>query len=403
MRKNAVDKNVYPIIGGICAPEGFSAGAVSCGLKDPTQQCEDLALIMAEHPCPTAAVFTDNHVKGAPILLSKKHLKNGEAKAILVNSGIALACNENAEQIAKKLCSYLSESFVVYPTQVILASTGSLQGKIDESLLRKGIKQLPKALSREETASISVAKAITTTDVNEKQGAFTFMLGDYPIKIGYVAKGNVCVCPNMATTLCFLTTDVNISSKMLQKALSSQMKDTVNMINVDGTSSMNDTVYLMSSCRAGNAKIITEDTDFEKFEFALKQVLTSVSEQIVSDAGALQMLKCVVEGAKSKQVARSLAKSFVGCIPLKKAVAEKCIDITQLINAMGGVESGFNVSQLDFRICGKNKKLLLFDKGRAIAYSQPTALEILQEPVITVCIRLQDGNYCAQAWGNVVR
>lgn len=401
MRKNAVDKNIYSIDGGICAVEGFSAGAVHCGLKKE-EQSYDLALILADRVCPTAAAFTDNHIQGAPIVLSKKHLKNGEAKAILVNSGLALACNEDADRIAKKICVCLSENFVVYPTEVILASTGQLCNHIDETLYMKGIKMLKEVVSRAEWASDLVAKAIITTDINEKQGAFSFMLGDYPVKIGYVAKGNVCICPNMATTLCFLTTDINISSKLLQKALSSQIRDTLNMINVDGASSINDTVYLMSSCRAKNSKIITEDTDYEKFVFALKQVLTVVCEEIVSDNGAVRVLKCTVEGAKSKQVARNIAKKCVGSHFFKAAVNQKLFDVSQLINFLGSADNGFDSKKLRVRLCDNSKSLLIFEDGRAIPYSEQLAKEILSENAVTLCILLNNGNYASSAWGNVV-
>ena len=403
MRKNAVDKNIYPIAGGVCAPGGFRAGAARCGLKTSGENLEDLAVILADRVCPTAAVFTDNYIKGAPVTQSKKHLRNGEAKVILVNSGIALACNEQAEKITKNVCKYTAESLLIYPTEVILASTGSLSGKIDENLLKTGIKELPKYLSNDENGSISFAKAITTTDVNYKQGAFSFMLGDYPITIGYAAKGNVCVCPNMATTLCFLTTDVNISSKMLQKALTTQIRETLNMINVDAASSINDTVYLMSSCRAENAKIVSEDTDYEKFVFALRQVLTVVCEQIACDAGAYRCIKCNVEGAKSKQAARNIAKNCVGSILVKQAVSKKCINRAKLINLMGSADTGFNLSGVNIRLCDEKRKLMIFENGRAIAYSQTIAQEILSAKTVTILFQLKDGNYSAQAWGNLAQ
>ena len=401
MRKNAVDKNIYPIDGGICAVDGFWAGAVRCGLKED-EQAYDLALVLADKVCPTAAVFTQNYVKGACISRSKKHLKNGEAKAILISSGLALACGENADDVAKKMCSCLSEQFVVYPTEVVLASTGRLTHHIDESLYTNGIKLLKNAVSRTEEGGRNAAKAIITTDVNEKCGAFSFSLGDYPIKIGYIAKGNVCVCPNMSTTLCFLTTDVNISSKLLQKALSSQIRETLNMMNVDGSSSINDTVYMMSSCKARNAKITCEDTDYDKFVFALRQVLTVVCEQIVSDNGAVTALQCKAVGAKSKQVARNIAKKCVGANFFKAAVAHQSFDVAQLINFLGDVDDGFDLQTLCVRIGSGRKSLLVFEEGRAIPYSQVVAKEILSERAVTLSIYLNDGNFNATAWGNAL-
>lgn len=402
MRKNAVDKNIYSIDGGICAVEGFSAGAVRCGFKQ-AEDSYDLAVILADQVCPTAAVFTDNYIKGAPIILSKKHLKNGEAKAILINSGLALACNENADAIAKNLCSYMSETFVVYPTQVILASTGLLHSNIDESLYQKGIKMLKTAVSKTEEGSFFAAKAIMTTDKREKHGAFSFRLGDYPIKIGYIAKGNICVCPNMATTLCFLVTDVNISSKLLQKALSTQVRETLNMINIDGASSINDTVYLMSSCRAKNAKIVFEDTDYEKFSFALKQVLSIICQKIVSDNGSIQTIQCNVENAKSKQVARNLAKKCVGASFLKRAVMNSTLNVSETINFLGSVENGINFQNLQIRLCKEDKSLLVFENGRAIPYSKELEREILAQETLSLSIFLNEGNFSAKAWGNIAK
>ncbi len=401
MRKNAVNRQLYPIEGGICAPKGFLAGAVYCGFKKGEEGEKDLALIKADRCYPTAAVFTENSIQGAPVVLSKKHIKDGMAQAILINSGVALACNEKADEIAKNIALCLAEHFRIQPTDVLLASTGRLGEKIEQSLYTKGIAALKEGLSNEKNASEIVAQAIITTDINTKHGAFMFELGEYPINIGFVVKGNGSVCPNMATTLCVLTTDANITAKMLQKALSSQVRETLNMLNVDGISSINDTVYIMSSCQAGNAKIDVDDTEYKKFAFALKQVLTIISKQIASDNGAHRLIECNVSSAKSKQVARNIAKNCVGSAFFKKSVADGVLNVSQLVNLLGDIEKDFKIQKTQIRLCGQEKSLLIFEDGRAIPYSKDFAARLLSEEKVVLSIQLRDGNYSATAWGNV--
>ena len=268
------------IKGGVCAAEGFSASGIHCGIRKNRGK-RDIALIYSEVPANAAAVYTTNLVKGAPLIVTKEHLSNGKAQAVICNSGNANTCNADGIEIAEKMSSLLAQELGIGADDVIVASTGVIGQPLDIKPIRSGIPKLVKALG---DCSAQAAEGIMTTDTKVKEIAVSFDVGSVKCKIGGIAKGSGMIHPNMATMLVFLTTDCAVSSEMLQKALSSDVADTFNMVSVDGDTSTNDMVTLMANGMAGNSEICDEGEDFAAFMKALNTVTVYLCRRIAADA-----------------------------------------------------------------------------------------------------------------------
>ena len=251
MRKNGVNRQLEPIEGGVCAPAGFQASGLG-----------GLALIVGEKRFPAAGVFSQSAVVGAPVTVSKKHIRSGYARAIFVNSGEANVFQENGESSAKEICETVAKRLHCDTEEILIASTGKIKSRFDAQNILKNVEPLTQNLGCSHEHSLSAARNIMTTDKSVKQISFAFDVGDYRCKIGAIFKGNNRVCPNMATTLCFLTTDVNITPQMLQKSLSSAVSETLNLLDLDGLASPNDSVCIVSSRKAGNYQISSADSEF---------------------------------------------------------------------------------------------------------------------------------------------
>ena len=297
------------ISGGVCAPRGYKAAGVYCGVrKNRTKR--DLALIYSEKRAAAAAVYTQNLVKGAPLTVTKRHLADGFARAIICNSGNANTCNANGEYIAETTCALLAAELGIAPEDVIVASTGVIGQAMSMEPFERGIPELVKALGAD---SAPAAEAIMTTDTHSKEMAVSFTAGGVECRMGCMAKGSGMICPNMATMLGFITSDCAISPAMLAKALSEDIPGTFNMVTVDGDTSTNDMVALMSNGMAGNAEIASEGADYDAFREALHTLTVWLSRQIAGDGeGATKLLDCVVTGAKTLRDARTAAKAVVG-------------------------------------------------------------------------------------------
>lgn len=397
MRKN---KLLIEIDGGICAPAGFRANAVCAGIykgcRLPERVCaeEDIALISAKGRYPTACVYAQGRVQGAPVLFNRKYLK-GYARAIFINSGVANVCGAEAIQNTLRVCDEVAKRLVISRDEIVMASTGEILPSFPTQTIINGLNALVSGLDAGEEKSLAVARAITTTDTQIKQLSYTYMQGDYPCKFGAVCKGNARVAPNMATTLCFLTTDVNISPAMLQRALTSAVNETFNLLNVDGIASPNDTVCIMSSCLAGNYIISAPDTEYKKFYLALKAVCMEVCKKIVAERGRL--MSCIVQGARSSRIARNIAKSLAGSERIRSDIKNVTASATDIICAIGAVEEEFAIDNLRVSILSEKGALVLVEDGSPLPCVSERLAEVLKGEEYRLCVDLRQGNYSAEA------
>ncbi|MBQ7011768.1 MAG: bifunctional glutamate N-acetyltransferase/amino-acid acetyltransferase ArgJ [Clostridia bacterium] len=304
------------IEGGICAAKGFTASGVHCGIRKNRTK-KDVALIYSACPASAAAVYTTNLVKGAPLAVTKKNIANGVAQAVICNSGNANTCNAGGELVALEMCSYVAEAMNIDANDVIVASTGVIGQVLDPTPIKNAMPALKAGLS--DNGSDAAAEGIMTTDTVKKDVAVEFTVGGKVCRMGGIAKGSGMIHPNMATMLVFITTDAAISPAMLGKALSSDIKNTFNMVSVDGDTSTNDMVTVLANGMAGNKVIDSEGEDFDEFMRALNTVTVGLCRMIAGDGeGATKLLECTVTGAKDEKNAKTVAKSVI-CSSLLKA------------------------------------------------------------------------------------
>ena len=399
MRKNGVNRELKEIGGGICAPLGFCANGIHCGFTSDKNK-KDLALIASDRRCPTACVFSAESKQSGPACASKRHIKNGLANAILINSGVANVFIPDGERLAELACRALAACSNIDANDTIIASTGKVGREMLLSTFETGLRPLVQGLSATEKGSLFAAEAIMTTDSYPKHTAFSFELGDFTCKIGTVFKGNVHVCPNMATTLIFLTTDVNISSEMLQKALSLTVKDTVNLMCGDGSASPNDTVCIMANGKAGNYKISCEDTEFSKFVYALRQVLYEICRRIVVDCDENgRTLICKVTGLKSQRVARIAAKNLVSSLSVRRMILQAELDVEGIFYAVNSASDDSDYRNAQISLVAGADTFVLYEEGCALVIEKEKLKQIQSCSQIILKVELNDGNYTAMAMG----
>ena len=385
------------INGGVCAAKGFSASGVHCGIrKNKTKK--DLALIYSEKKAVAASVYTTNLVKGAPITVTKNNIADGYAQAVICNSGNANTCNANGIEIAEKMCALLSEKLGVDSKDVIVASTGVIGQPLDIEPIANGIPALVEGLSAD--ASDDAATAIMTTDTVQKSIAFSFDIGGKECRIGGIAKGSGMIHPNMATMLVFVTTDAAISPEMLQKALSNDVKDSFNMVSVDGDTSTNDMVSVLANGMAGNDEIIAEGEAFDEFCKALNAVTTYLCRMIAGDGeGATKLLECVVSGAASKEIAVTVSKSVICSSLFKAAMFGADANWGRVLCAIGYSGADVDVTKIDVAFKSVAGEIVVCVDGAGVEFSEEKAKEILTEKEIQVLINLKNGSCKATAWG----
>ena len=385
------------IQGGVCAPIGFKANGVHCGIrKNKTKR--DLSLIVSDVRAAAACVYTQNLVKGAPILVTKKHMADGYASAIVCNSGNANTCNENGEEIAEQMCGLVADAAGISANDVIVASTGVIGQPLSLDPIREGMPSLVSGLSEE--GSSLAAQGIMTTDTIPKEIAYSFQLGGKECHIGAIGKGVGMINPNMATMLIFITTDAAISPAMLQKALSADVKDSFNMVSVDGDTSTNDMVAVLANGCAGNEPVTEPGKDFNAFRRALNKVTTYLCRKIAGDGeGATKLLECKVTGAKSKAAARTVAKSVIKSNLFKAAMFGADANWGRVLCAIGysGADVDITKVSVDFR--SRAGELAVCRNGSGIPFSEEEAKKILSEKEIEILIGLDDGSGKATAWG----
>ena len=389
--------SIQMISGGVCAAKGFSAAGVYCGIrKNPNKK--DLAMIMSEAKANAAAVYTTNLVKGAPLTVTKSHISDGKAQAVICNSGNANTCNADGIEIAETMSRLVAEATGIAAEDVVVASTGVIGQPLPIEPIASGIPALVAALSPE--GSGDACGAIMTTDTKKKEVAVEFELGGKTCRLGGIAKGSGMIHPNMATMLVFLTTDAAISAPMLQKALSGDVQATFNMISVDGDTSTNDMVTILANGLAGNAEITEEGGDFSAFMCALNTVTVHLCRMIAGDGeGATKLLECSVAGAKDEKAAKTVARSVISSSLTKAAMFGEDANWGRVLCAIG--YSGAEVDVMKVKVVFRSAagSVTVCEDGAGIPFSEEEAAKVLHEKEIDILITLGDGNASATAWG----
>ena len=384
------------VSGGVCAAKGFKANGLHCGIrKNKTKK--DVALIYSENVANAAAVYTRNLVKAAPLTVTKMHLADGKAQAVICNSGNANACNANGIEVAENTCALVAEKLGVSANDVVVASTGVIGQPLDITPIANGLDALIAGLGDNST---DAAEGIMTTDTVKKEIAVTFEIGGVTCTMGGIAKGSGMIHPNLATMLVFITTDCAISSDMLQKALSADVKKTFNMVSVDGDTSTNDMVTVLANGMAGNEEITAEGAEFETFMQALKSVTVYLCRMIAGDGeGATKLLECTVKGAKDEQTAKTVAKSVICSSLTKAAMFGADANWGRILCAIGYSGADVDVHKVGVKFVSAAGEILVCENGAGVAFSEELAKKILLEKEIGIAITLGDGEGDATAWG----
>ncbi|QUH30977.1 bifunctional ornithine acetyltransferase/N-acetylglutamate synthase [Vallitalea guaymasensis] len=387
------------IKGGVTAAKGFLAGGVHCGAK---RKNKDLAIVHTKTPANMAATFTTNIVKAAPVLWNKKIFDDGSTvKAIVVNSGNANACTGKIGMThANEMAAKTGEVLGIDEEEVLVASTGVIGVKLPIDIICNGIVDLSDKLGDTEQSADDAANAIRTTDTYSKQIAVTVMIDGKKVTIGGMAKGSGMIHPNMATMLSFITTDINISKTLLRKALSDSIKDSYNMISVDGDTSTNDMVILLANGEAGNEEIIEVDQDYKIFKEALDYINIYLAKLIVADGeGVTKFIEVSVKGAKNKEDARLLSKSVITSNLVKTAFFGEDANWGRILCAMGYSSAEFDPNKVSLHYVSDKGKITLVENGLPIDFDEDYASSIISERDIIVEIELDEGNGEAKAWG----
>lgn len=398
--------NFKVIDGGICASKGFKASGIYCGIKRPandtpeTKHKNDICIFVSDTVCNTAAVYTQNKVKGAPILITKKNLEKSGNKsiAVIANSKNANTCNADGIEKAEAMCELLAKELNIPKEQVIVASTGVIGQILPIEPIKTGIPKLVKELDYNK--NIEAATAIMTTDTVKKEYAIEFEIDGIKCHLGGMAKGSGMIHPNMATTLNFITTDCSISSNLLQEALSEIVKVTYNCLSIDGDTSTNDMVSLMANGMADNKEITSHGIHFDTFKSALYEVMANLTRMLAKDGeGATKLIECITSGAKDKDTAITVAKSVVCSSLFKAAIFGEDANWGRILCAVGYAQADFDINKVDVDLKSKNGIISVCKNGTGIEFSEEKAAKILSADEIYVLINLNDGSEKATAWG----
>ncbi|MDL2258676.1 bifunctional glutamate N-acetyltransferase/amino-acid acetyltransferase ArgJ [Eubacteriales bacterium OttesenSCG-928-K08] len=385
------------ILGGVCAAKGFKASGVHCGLRKNKEK-PDLALIVSDVMCSAACVYTQNLVKGAPIIITKENVADGKAQAIICNSGNANTCNADGEVVATQMCALVEKEVGIPAKDVIVASTGVIGQPLPIGPIAAAMPALIAALGYDNGEA--AAKAIMTTDLAVKQSAVEFELGGKTCRMGGIAKGSGMIHPNMATMLVFITTDANISPALLKQALSHDILDTFNMISVDGDTSTNDMVSVLANGLAGNPEITEENEDYEAFCAALRAVTTPLCRAIAKDGeGATKLLTCEVENASSEKIARVVAKSIICSSLFKAAMFGADANWGRCLAAIGYSGADVDIQKVGLAFSSQAGTIDVCKNGAGLPFSEEFAKEILMQKEITILVDLHSGTSKATAWG----
>ena len=385
------------IEGGVTAARGFVAGGIHCGVRKNKSK-PDLAMIYSEKPCAAAAVYTQNLVKGAPILVTQKNIADSAAKAVICNSGNANTCNADGEEKAQAMCDLTAQALGIAPQDVVVASTGVIGQVLPIEPIAAGIPELVKALSAD--GSHAAATAIMTTDTIAKEAAAEVEIGGKTVKVGGISKGSGMIHPNMATMLCFVTTDCAISPAMLDKAIHQVTEKTFNMISVDGDTSTNDTFAILANGAAGNPEITAPGPDYDAFAEALEAVCRQLSKLMAGDGeGATKLLICQVDGAATLDMARTVAKSVICSTLFKAAMFGADANWGRVLCAIGYSGAAVDVNKIDVSFRSAKGQVDVCQNGAGIPFSEEEASQVLSEHEIEILVHLHLGEASAEAYG----
>lgn len=388
--------NYTHINGGLCAAKGFAASGVNSGIKADSKK-KDLMLVVSKVPCSAAAVYTQNKVQGAPIAVTRRHIQNGKAQAFLCNSGNANTCAPGGEEFARWACEVAGKATGLEAEDFIVASTGVIGQALCKQPFVKGIPLLAATLKNNGTFA---ADAILTTDTHRKEYAIEFTVGGNTCHMGGACKGSGMIHPNMATLLAFITTDAYIAPGMLQKALDTCVKTTLNQISIDKDTSTNDMAAVLANGLAGNAEISAEGEDYNAFESALHDVMLWMAKELAADGeGATKLLECHVSGAESDEIARVIAKTVIASDLFKTAMFGADANWGRAICAIGYAPASFAVDKISITLQSAKGSVLVCKNSAHNEFSEEAAAEILKEKEVQVLIDMGTGRGSGAAWG----
>lgn len=388
------------IDGGVCAAQGFKANGLYSGIKENPSKKFDLCLVVSDVLCNAAGVFTQNKVQAAPVTVAKSHLAatGGKAKAFILNSKNANACNPDGIEKSEKMCALAAEKLCIPAEQVLIAQTGVIGQTMPIEPIENNIDSLVYGLSYDGNEKAAVA--IMTTDTVKKEVAVEFTLGGKVCRLGGMGKGSGMICPNMATTLNVITTDCAVSSEMLQKALSDVVKVTYNCLYIDGDQSTNDTCAVMANGLAGNVSIDSENEDYEVFKQALYIVMSNITKMLAKDGeGATKLLECNVTGAKTEKDALAIAKSVIASDLFKCAMFGEDANVGRVACAIGYADADFDITKFCVNLSSSKGCVEFFKDGAIVPFSEEEAAVMLSDDEIKVNVTLADGEAKATAWG----
>lgn len=385
--------------GGVCAAKGFTASGIHCGIK-PTSNPHrnDLALIYSDVPCHAAGMFTTNHVKASPVWLNMKHLANGKAQAIIANSYVANACAPDGDANAAKTAELVSKALHVEENDVVVSSTGVIGVRLNVEAIEKGLPAAVAALSK--NGSDAAAHAIMTTDTVKKEMSYEFEIGGKTAHIGGISKGSGMIHPHLGTMLCYITTDVSISSEMLNTAIHGVVAKTFNRISIDGDMSTNDTCIVLANGEAGNREITADEDDYQIFYAAFMQLCTYLARTMAKDGeGASHLITCITHNAKDEASAETIGKSVINSSLTKTCIFGCDANWGRVLCAMGYAGVDFDTNKVDIRFASSKGEILVCQAGLGVDFDEDRAKEILTEDEVVIDIDMNEGSAEATCWG----
>lgn len=389
---------------GVCAPKGFKANGIHCGIRKNKAK-KDLSIIYSETMCSAAAIYTQNKVKGAPIAVTKAHIEDGYAQAVIVNSGNANTCNVDGVEIAKQMSNLCAKALHLQENDIIIASTGVIGQQLPIKPIADHMQKLVSGLN--DNGSFDAVSGIMTTDTFQKEYAVSFTLDGKECKVGGIAKGSGMIHPNMATMLAFLTSDVKIAPSILKKLVKEVGDDTFNMVSVDGDTSTNDMLSIMCNGLADNEEIVEMNENYQIFKQAVYTVCEALSKMLASDGeGATKLLTCKVNNARSIKDAKAVAKSIICSSLFKAAMFGNDANWGRILCAIGYAEAEYEVDQIDVTLASNKGSIQVCKNGKGVSVEnsdtgidEEKALEILKEKEVEIIVDLKDGTDHAIAWG----
>ena len=388
------------IDGGVCAARGFRSAGIHVGVKTHNVNKKDLALIVSDVDCAAAAVFTTNVVKAAPIHVTKAHLADGKARAVIANSGNANACTPQGEENAERMCAAAAKAVGCKAEDVLVCSTGVIGQTIRIGVIEEGVTRLFPLLEASAAGSDAAAHAIMTTDTVKKEVAVETTVGGKTVRMGGIAKGSGMIHPNMGTMLCFLTTDCAISPAMIREALLETAQVSFNRISVDGDTSTNDTCLVLANGLAGNPEITEKNGDYAAFVEALKALCVALARMMAKDGeGARHLITCTVEGARDEAQAETIAKSVISSTLTKAAIFGCDANWGRVLCAMGYSGEQFDPEKVDVAFASAAGSIAVCEKGRGLPFDEDLAKKILTEDEVTIAIAMGEGGGSCTCWG----